>query len=408
MTRSRTAPGHTARSPTSTMLNPAHLPDQPVEPGPLEQALHLTPRRRRPGESDQQGERSSVSCPANGSRSSGSMGRRRTTPSREAVSRQRCEGRRHRAGRDPRRCGRTGPGRAVRPATPPSRVAADALEPEPGPQRGARRGQVGTSSRSSTRYTALLVRPGGERPRGLGGEPASLRLGSDPVADVGGAHADRQAQRRRSDQPAGRAIDHGAVQPGSGRPFLAADVGHEARSRPRGCTGRAGPGTACRAPLLMIDVTESTSSTRHGRSSSRSLRSSSSARSTPRKRPTGTSVPASRAGALACTAAARTMAAVVLAKLLRAGEGKMVRRLSTIADHIETLEDDYVDLTDAELRAHTDTFKERLRRRRDARRPPARGVRRRARGRTPHAGPVPLQGAAHGRRRPAPRATSPR
>jgi preprotein translocase subunit SecA len=54
------------------------------------------------------------------------------------------------------------------------------------------------------------------------------------------------------------------------------------------------------------------------------------------------------------------MAAVVLAKMLRAGEGKMVRRLATIAEHIETLEDDYVDLTDAELRGHTDTFKERL------------------------------------------------
>jgi len=50
---------------------------------------------------------------------------------------------------------------------------------------------------------------------------------------------------------------------------------------------------------------------------------------------------------------------VVLNKLLRAGEGKMVRRLSSIADHIETLEDDYVDLTDAELRALTDEFKQR-------------------------------------------------
>jgi preprotein translocase subunit SecA len=54
------------------------------------------------------------------------------------------------------------------------------------------------------------------------------------------------------------------------------------------------------------------------------------------------------------------MARVVLSKLLRAGEGKQVRRLSAIADHIETLEEDYVDLTDAELRAHTDTFRERL------------------------------------------------
>jgi preprotein translocase subunit SecA len=54
------------------------------------------------------------------------------------------------------------------------------------------------------------------------------------------------------------------------------------------------------------------------------------------------------------------MADVVLAKMLRAGEQKQVRRLSSIADHIETLEDDYVDLTDAELRALTDTFRERL------------------------------------------------
>ncbi|MGN6607438.1 MAG: preprotein translocase subunit SecA [Jatrophihabitans sp.] len=51
---------------------------------------------------------------------------------------------------------------------------------------------------------------------------------------------------------------------------------------------------------------------------------------------------------------------MVLAKLLRAGEGKQVRRLGNIADHIEAMESDYVDLTDAELRALTDTFKERL------------------------------------------------
>ena len=53
------------------------------------------------------------------------------------------------------------------------------------------------------------------------------------------------------------------------------------------------------------------------------------------------------------------MAPVVLAKILRAGEGKIVRRLSGIADHIDTLEEDYVDLSDAELRELTDTFKER-------------------------------------------------
>src|SRR5947208_471048 len=37
----------------------------------------------------------------------------------------------------------------------------------------------------------------------------------------------------------------------------------------------------------------------------------------------------------------------------------MVRRLTSIADHIETLEEDYVELTDAELRALTDQFKQR-------------------------------------------------
>ncbi|SOD73107.1 protein translocase subunit secA [Jatrophihabitans sp. GAS493] len=51
---------------------------------------------------------------------------------------------------------------------------------------------------------------------------------------------------------------------------------------------------------------------------------------------------------------------VVLAKLLRAGEGKMVRRLSSIADDIDTREEDYVDFTDAELRQETDKFRARI------------------------------------------------
>ena len=46
-------------------------------------------------------------------------------------------------------------------------------------------------------------------------------------------------------------------------------------------------------------------------------------------------------------------------KILRAGEGKIVRRLSKIADAVESLEPDVLDLTDAELRARTDEFKER-------------------------------------------------
>ncbi len=51
---------------------------------------------------------------------------------------------------------------------------------------------------------------------------------------------------------------------------------------------------------------------------------------------------------------------MVLQRILRAGEGKIVRRLTKIANHIETLEDDVTDLTDAKLRARTDEFKERL------------------------------------------------
>ena len=51
---------------------------------------------------------------------------------------------------------------------------------------------------------------------------------------------------------------------------------------------------------------------------------------------------------------------MVLNKILRAGEGKILRRLKVIADHINTLEPDYVEMTDAELRAQTDVFRERL------------------------------------------------
>jgi preprotein translocase subunit SecA len=50
---------------------------------------------------------------------------------------------------------------------------------------------------------------------------------------------------------------------------------------------------------------------------------------------------------------------VVFQRLLRAGEGKIVRRLSRIADAVERLADDVSQLTDAELRAKTDEFKER-------------------------------------------------
>jgi len=49
----------------------------------------------------------------------------------------------------------------------------------------------------------------------------------------------------------------------------------------------------------------------------------------------------------------------VFSKILRAGEGAQVRRLSKIADAVDALADDHAELTDAELRARTDEFKER-------------------------------------------------
>ncbi|WP_190821343.1 preprotein translocase subunit SecA [Saccharopolyspora pogona] len=50
---------------------------------------------------------------------------------------------------------------------------------------------------------------------------------------------------------------------------------------------------------------------------------------------------------------------MVLSRLLRAGEGKMLKRLRNIATHINELEKDVVALSDAELRGKTDEFKRR-------------------------------------------------
>jgi preprotein translocase subunit SecA len=50
----------------------------------------------------------------------------------------------------------------------------------------------------------------------------------------------------------------------------------------------------------------------------------------------------------------------ILEKFLRAGEGRMVRRLKAIANAVNSIEDDYTDLTDDELRECTEQFKERV------------------------------------------------
>ncbi|SEG66409.1 preprotein translocase subunit SecA [Nonomuraea solani] len=51
--------------------------------------------------------------------------------------------------------------------------------------------------------------------------------------------------------------------------------------------------------------------------------------------------------------------AAFLDKILRAGEGKTLRKLKRIADQVNSIEDDFTSLSDAELRALTDEFKQR-------------------------------------------------
>jgi preprotein translocase subunit SecA len=51
----------------------------------------------------------------------------------------------------------------------------------------------------------------------------------------------------------------------------------------------------------------------------------------------------------------------ILEKLLNAGEGRQLRRLKKIADLVSSLEEDYVQRSDTELRALTDQYRERLR-----------------------------------------------
>jgi preprotein translocase subunit SecA len=47
-------------------------------------------------------------------------------------------------------------------------------------------------------------------------------------------------------------------------------------------------------------------------------------------------------------------------KMLRAGEGKILRKLSAISGQVNAIEEDFVGMTDGELRAMTDEFRERL------------------------------------------------
>ena len=49
----------------------------------------------------------------------------------------------------------------------------------------------------------------------------------------------------------------------------------------------------------------------------------------------------------------------IIDSVLRAGEGKILRQLKRIADQVNSIEEDFVALSDAELRAMTDEFRQR-------------------------------------------------
>src|SRR3954449_9204884 len=55
----------------------------------------------------------------------------------------------------------------------------------------------------------------------------------------------------------------------------------------------------------------------------------------------------------------RSSTVAVLDRILRAGEGRIVRKLVSIAEQVNLLEDDFVAMSDGELRAQTDEFKKR-------------------------------------------------
>ncbi len=51
---------------------------------------------------------------------------------------------------------------------------------------------------------------------------------------------------------------------------------------------------------------------------------------------------------------------VLFDKILRAGEGKIIKRLEGVVAQVNAIEDDFAALSDAELRGQTDEFRSRL------------------------------------------------
>ena len=50
----------------------------------------------------------------------------------------------------------------------------------------------------------------------------------------------------------------------------------------------------------------------------------------------------------------------IIDKLLRAGEGRILKKLAVIAKQVNAIEEDFEKLSDAELRGETDIFRKRL------------------------------------------------
>src|SRR6266849_166103 len=56
---------------------------------------------------------------------------------------------------------------------------------------------------------------------------------------------------------------------------------------------------------------------------------------------------------------ARREVPAIIDSVLRAGEGKILRKLKRIADQVNSIEEDFAALSDADLRALTDEFRQR-------------------------------------------------
>jgi len=68
---------------------------------------------------------------------------------------------------------------------------------------------------------------------------------------------------------------------------------------------------------------------------------------------------AESAGPTVAKAEVRSRTVAVLDRILRAGEGRILRKLAGIAEQVNLLEGDFTAMSDGELRAQTDEFKKR-------------------------------------------------